>query len=79
MAFFELLASICKCFPVEKVENVRFQIDYLCGRWSEGEDATHNKKTFFCYAAKHVCFGSDFNDFTSLDVWGKRATVSLTH
>lgn len=46
MAFFELLASICKCFPVEKVENVRFQIDYLCGRWSEGEDATHNKKTF---------------------------------
>lgn len=46
MAFFELLASICKCFPVEKVENVRFQIDYLCGHWSEGQDATHNKKTF---------------------------------
>lgn len=64
---------------MEKVENVRFQIDYLCGRWSEGEDATHNKKTFSVMLQNMLVLGVIFNDFTSLDVWGKRATVSLTH
>ncbi len=29
--FVELLGSICNCFPIGEVGNVRFQIDYLCG------------------------------------------------
>lgn len=46
--FLELLASACNCFSIGEVGNVRFQIDYLCGCWSDGKDATHSKNTFFC-------------------------------